>query len=53
MAEYSDNCPVNKIEWGSREVGVITSGISYHYVKEALPNASVLKLGFTYRWLPD
>ena len=26
-------------------IGVITSGIPYQYVKEALPNASVLKLG--------
>ena len=27
------------------KIGVITSGIPYQYVKEALPNASVLKLG--------
>ena len=26
-------------------IGVITSGIPYQYVKEALPQASVLKLG--------
>jgi indolepyruvate ferredoxin oxidoreductase alpha subunit len=29
-------------------VGVITSGISYGYVREAVPDASVLKLGLTY-----
>ena len=27
------------------KIGVITSGIPYQYVKEALPEASVLKLG--------
>lgn len=48
LKEYSENCPLNFIQWGDRSVGVITSGISYHYVKEALPTASVLKLGFTH-----
>ncbi|WP_333870387.1 indolepyruvate ferredoxin oxidoreductase subunit alpha [Desulforamulus putei] len=47
LKEYSENCPVNFIEWGDRSLGVITSGISYHYVKEVLPRASVLKLGLT------
>lgn len=47
LKEYSENCPLNFIEWGDRSVGVITSGISYHYVKEVLPQASILKLGFT------
>ena len=30
---------------GDTKIGVITSGIPYQYVKEALPEASVLKLG--------
>lgn len=30
---------------GGRASGVITSGIAYHYVRETLPGASVLKLG--------
>ncbi len=33
---------------GSKELGVITSGISFQHVREAAPEASVLKLGFTY-----
>jgi indolepyruvate ferredoxin oxidoreductase, alpha subunit len=37
--------PVNRVEYNDRKIGVITSGIPYHYVKEALPEASVLKLG--------
>lgn len=45
---YSENCPFNKIEWGDRRIGVITSGISYQYVKEVAPAVSVLKLGMTF-----
>ncbi|GAB6159069.1 thiamine pyrophosphate-dependent enzyme [Desulfotomaculum varum] len=47
LKEYSENCPLNFIEWGDRSLGVITGGISYQYVKEVLPRASVLKLGLT------
>jgi len=35
-------------ELRNRTVGVITSGIAYHYVREVLPDASVLKLNLTY-----
>ncbi len=38
----------NRVEWGDKKVGVITSGVEYQYVKEALPEASVLKLGLSY-----
>ncbi len=47
LKEYSENCSLNFIEWGDARVGVITSGISYQYTREALPGASVLKLGLT------
>ena len=33
---------------GSAELGIITSGISYQHVLDAVPEASVLKLGMTY-----
>lgn len=36
---------LNTIDVGSNEVGIITSGISYAYAKEVLPDASFLKLG--------
>ncbi|MFA6710126.1 MAG: indolepyruvate ferredoxin oxidoreductase subunit alpha [Candidatus Methanomethylophilaceae archaeon] len=32
---------------GKAKTGVITSGVSYTYVKEYLPNVDILKLGFT------
>lgn len=38
---------LNRIEWSDRTIGVITSGIAYQYVREVLPDASVLKLGLT------
>lgn len=45
MAEDGCDMPLNTVEINDPSVGVITSGIPYQYVKEALPNASVLKLG--------
>lgn len=45
LAEAADTLPVNRVEMNDRAIGVITSGIPYQYVKEALPKASVLKLG--------
>jgi indolepyruvate ferredoxin oxidoreductase alpha subunit len=47
LREYSENSPLHFIEWRDKSIGVITSGISYQYVREALPDASVLKLGMT------
>ena len=44
-AEAANTLPINRVEMNDRAIGVITSGIPYQYVKEALPNASVLKLG--------
>ena len=48
LAEYAEEFPGNRVEWGSRNIGFIASGISYQYVKEVFPEASVLKLTMTY-----
>lgn len=45
MAADGKAMSINRIEWGDRKIGFITSGIAYQYVKEVCPNASVLKLG--------
>lgn len=46
LRRFAENCPYNRVEWGGTEVGVITSGTCYQYVKEVLgDSASVLKLG--------
>ena len=45
MAEDANSLPINRVEYNDLSVGFITSGIAYNYVKEAMPEASVLKLG--------
>lgn len=45
---YADTLDINKAEYNDKSIGVITSGVTYEYVKEALPDASVLKLGMVY-----
>ncbi len=45
LAAYMEKCPLNRAEMRDLDVGVVCSGISYQYVREALPEASVLKLG--------
>lgn len=48
LAEEASSMPINRIEMRDKSLGVITSGAAYNYVREALPNASVLKLGLVY-----
>lgn len=48
MAEDACTLPINKVEYNDKKIGIITSGIPYQYVKEAIPNASVLKLGLVH-----
>ncbi|HRR90193.1 MAG TPA: thiamine pyrophosphate-binding protein, partial [Eubacteriales bacterium] len=39
---------INRAEINNTSLGVVCSGVVYQYVKEALPEASVLKLGIVY-----
>ncbi|MCX7995308.1 MAG: indolepyruvate ferredoxin oxidoreductase subunit alpha [candidate division WOR-3 bacterium] len=48
LAQYAETFPYNRIEWGDRNLGIISSGVSYMYAKEVFPDASFLKLSFTY-----
>ncbi|MCE5194062.1 MAG: indolepyruvate ferredoxin oxidoreductase subunit alpha [Nitrospiraceae bacterium] len=48
LREFADSFEHNKTEYNDKKIGFITSGISYLYVKEAFPDASVLKLGMVY-----
>lgn len=45
LSEDCSSFEINKKEILDTKIGFITSGICYQYVKEACPNASVLKLG--------
>ncbi|GAI52130.1 unnamed protein product, partial [marine sediment metagenome] len=48
IERYSEDTELNKIELDSRDIGIITSGISYQYSKEVMTEASFLKLGMSY-----
>jgi len=43
--ELAETADFNRIERGDTRRGFITAGVSYLYVKEAFPEAAVLKLG--------
>jgi indolepyruvate ferredoxin oxidoreductase alpha subunit len=43
--EIAETIEINRIEKGDTKRGFICSGVSYLYVKEVFPEASVLKLG--------
>ena len=47
LSAYAEHCPFNRVERGtSDEIGVITSGTCYQYVKEVFGDrASILKIG--------
>lgn len=48
LQAISETTSFNRIEYNDRKIGIITSGISYQYVKETMPSASILKLGMTF-----
>ncbi len=52
LQALSEKSPANRIEWRSKGLGIITSSIAYQYAREVWPEASVLKLGFSYPF-PD
>ncbi len=46
LIEYAETTPINRVEFTSDELGIITSSTCYQYVKEVFgESASVLKLG--------
>lgn len=49
LEEYAQSCEINKTEDNNSGIGVITSGISYVYAKDALGDkVNYLKLGMVY-----
>ena len=51
LKRLSDQSPLNVLEPGTdRRVAFITSGPAYMHVREAFPDAPLLKLGFSYPW---
>jgi indolepyruvate ferredoxin oxidoreductase alpha subunit len=57
LAEYAEDArlsvrgeahPLNRVEWGDKRVGVISSGVAYQYAREVFVSFSFLKLGMTH-----
>ncbi len=57
LRDYVETAPINRVEWRSGQAGVeptpgsigfVTNGIAYQYVREVMPDASVLRLGMTH-----
>ena len=47
MVKAASESTFNRIEKGDASLGIVTSGVSYQYVKEIFPEFSILKLGWT------
>ena len=47
MVKAASESAFNRIEKGDTSLGIVTSGVSYQYVKEIFPEFSILKLGWT------
>lgn len=48
LEAFSETTDLNRIEWRERKLGIVTSGATYQYVREVLPEASILKLGLVW-----
>ena len=48
LSEWVETCPYNRIEEKGAEIGVICSGAVYQHVVQALPDASILKIGVSW-----
>ncbi len=48
LALFAETFAHNHFIKGKRDIGIITSGISYQYAREIFPDVTYLKLGMTY-----
>lgn len=48
LKAFAEQSHLNVIQENSKDIGIITAGVTYQYVKEVMPEASILKLGMTY-----
>ena len=45
---WNEASDLNRIEPGSKQLGIICDGIAYQYAREVFPKASFLKIGITF-----
>ena len=48
LQEFAETTPLNRVEMGDIDLGILTSGVSYQHAREAYPDASILKLGLVH-----
>ena len=48
LEAYAESSDENRMELRDTSLGIIVSGVAYQYVRDALPEASVLKLGMPF-----
>ncbi len=48
LAEFAETFPFNVAERRDSSLGIVASGVAYHYAREVFPEASILKLGMVY-----
>jgi indolepyruvate ferredoxin oxidoreductase alpha subunit len=53
LAEHAELSGLNRVELRDRSLGVIVDGAAYRAVREALPDASVLKIGMVHPFPQD
>ncbi|MDO4841982.1 MAG: thiamine pyrophosphate-dependent enzyme [Phoenicibacter congonensis] len=48
LTAWADECKYNVATVNDTKIGIVCAGAVYHYVADAMPNASIFKLGCTY-----
>ncbi len=48
LIAFSETTDLNRIEYNDKKIGIVAAGTGYFYAKEAIPNASFLKLGMSF-----
>ncbi len=53
LTEFAATTPLNRIESRDTAIGIVCSGVCYEHVREAMPDASTLKLGLGFPISPE
>lgn len=48
LGEFAETTPLNRADYRDERIGIICSGVCYQHVREAMPEASTLKLGMSW-----
>lgn len=48
LSEWAETCPYNRVIPGEGKIGIICAGAVYQHVHQALPDASIFKLGLSW-----